>query len=70
MTPLAGNLQVRATTVDLPLAKTPSAEEVDAEAKSTDKYVAARAKRYQSMLAAGKALPVSYHLSDPGLAIG
>jgi len=60
LTPLAGNLQVRATTIDLPLAKTLSAEEVDAEAKSTDKYVAARARRYQSMLAAGKALPGSY----------
>ena len=60
LTPISGSLRVRATTIDLPLARPLTAEEVDAEAKSTDKYLAARARRYQHMLAAGQALPTSY----------
>jgi neutral ceramidase len=60
LAPLSGNLSVRATTIDLPLAKPLSPAEVDAEAKSSDKYVAARARRYQTLLAAGKSLPASY----------
>jgi hypothetical protein len=60
LTPLVGPLDVRATHVELALAHVPSQEEVDAEAKSADKFVAARARYFQALLAAGKPIPASY----------
>ncbi|MGD9723718.1 MAG: neutral/alkaline non-lysosomal ceramidase N-terminal domain-containing protein [Pirellulales bacterium] len=60
LTPVSGRLDVRATHVDLALAHVPSAEEVAADTQSSDKYVAARARYFQSLLAAGKPIPASY----------
>jgi hypothetical protein len=60
LTPLDGKLAAEATFVELALQHVPSREEVERDAQSSDKYVAARAKWYLSLLDAGRELPGSY----------
>lgn len=58
--PVAPRLEVAWTQVPLELAHVPSREEVEADAKSKDRYVAARAKLYLEWLDAGKSIPAEY----------
>ncbi len=58
--PIEGDLTARGTHVDLALASVPTREEVERDAESADKYVAARAKWYLSLLDAGQSLPGTY----------
>ncbi len=71
LTPVTGNLQTAATKIDLTLANVPSRQQVEQDTKSSDKYVAARAKHYLGMLDEGKSIPDRYpypiqlwHLGD------
>ncbi|MEX2113981.1 MAG: neutral/alkaline non-lysosomal ceramidase N-terminal domain-containing protein [Pirellulales bacterium] len=58
--PVEGDLTARATHIDLALASVPTREEVERDAQSADKYVAARATWYLSLLDAGQSLPSTY----------
>jgi neutral ceramidase len=58
--PLDGKLNVQATRIDLDFAKIPSREEVDQDAQSKDRFIASRARNYQALLDAGKAIPATY----------
>jgi hypothetical protein len=58
--PLCGDLQVAATTIDLPLAQVPTREQVEQDARASDKYVSARARWFQSLLDAGRPIPATY----------
>ncbi len=60
MKPLAAKLDAKLTTVPLELAHVPTREEVEQDAKSQDKYVAARAKHYLAELNAGRSIPATY----------
>jgi neutral ceramidase len=60
LTPVTGNLQTAATKVDLSLSSVPSREQVEQDAKSSDKFVAARAKHYLRLLDEGKSIPAGY----------
>lgn len=61
MKPLTAKLDTKLTTIPLELTHVPSREEVEQDAKSQDKYVAARAKHYLAELDAGRAIPASYN---------
>jgi len=58
--PLSGTLVVRSRTLELPLAKVPTAEEVEKEAKGTDRFAAARAQSYLKLLSKGQTIPGAY----------
>ncbi len=58
--PLGGNLTIGTTHVELKLADVPSRDEVEQDVESKNKYVAARAKWYLSLLEAGKPVPAAY----------
>jgi hypothetical protein len=58
--PLAPKIEVAFTQVPLDFAHVPSREEVEADVKSSDRYVSARAKLYLEWLEAGKSIPASY----------
>ncbi len=58
--PIAGELNVQATEIPLDLAKVPTAEEVDHDAESKDRFIASRARSYQALLAAGHPIPATY----------
>jgi hypothetical protein len=58
--PLDGQLQVGAAEIRLALAGVPTREQVEGDAKSADKFVAARARRYLTLLDAGKSIPGEY----------
>lgn len=60
MKPLAATLETRFETVPLELGHVPSRAEVEQDAKSEDKYVAARAKHYLAELDAGRAISSTY----------
>lgn len=53
-------LAVAYTTIPLELAHVPTQEEVAKDAASNDKYVAARAKHYLTLLSEGKQIPSTY----------
>ena len=57
---VSSRLAVGYTTIPLELAHVPSPDEVVQDAKSSDKYVAARAKHYQELLTNGKPIPSTY----------
>lgn len=57
---ISGSLEAAMTEVPLELAAVPSREEVEAATKSSDKYIAARARLYQSQMQAGKSLAETY----------
>jgi hypothetical protein len=58
--PLEAKIEVAFTPVPLDFAHVPSREEVEADGKSADRYVSARAKLYLEWLDAGKPIPASY----------
>ena len=58
--PVTGDLQAGWTQVPLEIAKTPTKEEIEQDAKSADRYVSARARLYLAKLAAGESLPKTY----------
>jgi hypothetical protein len=60
MKSVAGELQVRATRVPLALSKVPTRGEVEQDAKSSDRFVAGRARWYLKLLDAGKPIPADY----------
>jgi len=60
MNSLAAKLDTQLIAVPLELAHAPSREEVEQDAKSQDKYVAARAKYYLAELEAGRSIPTTY----------
>ncbi len=60
MKPLSAKLETKLTTVPLELAHVPTRDEVEQDAKSHDKYVAARAKHYLAELNAGRSIPATY----------
>ncbi len=58
--PISGNVETAWHEVPLDLAHVPTKEEIEHDAASSDRYVAARARIYSSMLAEGRSLPASY----------
>jgi hypothetical protein len=60
LTPVAPSLKVRAAQISLEFAHVPTRDEVEADAKSTDRYVSARARHYRELLDAGKSIPATY----------
>jgi neutral ceramidase len=60
MTPVGDGLAAAYREVELPLASTPTKEQLESEAASADKYVAARAKMLLDDLENGKPIPASY----------
>jgi len=58
--PVTGDLQVGWAQVPLELAKVPTKEEIEQDAKSADRYVSARARLFLAKLAAGESLPRTY----------
>jgi Neutral/alkaline non-lysosomal ceramidase, N-terminal len=58
--PLAPQLEVAWTRIPLAFAHVPTREEVENNAQSSDRYVAARAKLYLEWLDAGKEIPATY----------
>ncbi|MDA1056149.1 MAG: neutral/alkaline non-lysosomal ceramidase N-terminal domain-containing protein [Planctomycetota bacterium] len=58
--PLADNLSTSYAEIDLPLAELPTKEQIEMDAKSTDRFVAARAKMFLEQLAGGKPLSSTY----------
>jgi hypothetical protein len=60
LSPIEGDLKVESTHTELALASVPSREEVEAAAKSENKFEAARARRYLSLVEAGQSIPASY----------
>lgn len=60
LTPIAPALEIAGTQIPLELAHVPSREEVETDAKSSDRYVSARARLYLEWLDAGTAIPATY----------
>lgn len=60
MTPIAGRLAESYAEIDLPLATLPTAEELQKQAESKDKFQAGRAKLLLAQIAAGKPLSQTY----------
>jgi neutral ceramidase len=60
LTPLEPKLATSFSTVPLELSQVPTPEQIESEVGSSDKYVAARARYYQSELAAGRTIPATY----------
>lgn len=60
MEPIAPGLQIGWTEIPLEFAHVPSREEVEKDAQSSNRYVAARAKLYLEWLDAGKEIPATY----------
>ncbi|MCA9271335.1 MAG: hypothetical protein KDA41_22785 [Planctomycetales bacterium] len=60
MRDVQGGLRARYAEIDLPLGRLPSREELQSEAKSTNKYVAARANYWIDHIDSGKSLSASY----------
>jgi hypothetical protein len=58
--PVEGTLRTTLVEIPLALAHVPTAEEVEQEAQSKDRFVASRARSYQKRLAAGESIPASY----------
>jgi hypothetical protein len=58
--PLAPQLEVAWKQIPLEFAHVPSREEVENDAKSSDRYVSARARHYLELLDAGKSIPATY----------
>lgn len=58
--PLSPKLAVAFAAIPLELSKVPSRDEIVEDAESSDKYVAARARYYQQLLAEGKQIPSTY----------
>lgn len=58
--PIAPKLSAGWTVIPLDFAHVPSREEVEEDAESTNRYVAARARLYLEWLDAGKSIPSSY----------
>jgi neutral ceramidase len=60
MQPLAGNLAVGFSEIPLELSKVPARDEIEQDARSSDRYVAARARLYRDRLSGGQSLPATY----------
>ncbi|MCA9247096.1 MAG: neutral/alkaline non-lysosomal ceramidase N-terminal domain-containing protein [Planctomycetales bacterium] len=60
VTPITGNLEASYAEIDLPLAALPSRAEIEKDAQSTNKYIAARAKAHLAQLDAGQPLAQTY----------
>lgn len=60
MSPVGDRLVAEYREIDLPLASTPTKEQLEADAAGGDRYVAARARMLLEDLAAGKPIPASY----------
>ena len=60
MQPLDGHLATHYEEVTLPLARVPEKEEVEAEANSSNHFVASRARMFLDMLERGERIPASY----------
>ncbi len=60
MQPLTGALTTRFAEIELPLAKVPSRAEVENDAKSSDRFVASRARWFLELLDSGRPIPASY----------
>ncbi len=58
--PISGHVETAWRIVPLELAHVPTQEEIERDAASSDRYVAARAKIYAAMLADGRSIPGSY----------
>ena len=58
--PVVGNLEVGWTQVPLELADVPTRDQIEQDAKSADRYVAARARLYLEKLSDGESLPKTY----------
>jgi hypothetical protein len=58
--PLTGNLEVAWSQIPLELARVPSRDEIEKDAQSSDRYVAARARHYLDALAAGASISPTY----------
>jgi hypothetical protein len=58
--PIEPKMETAFARVPLKLAEVPSTEQVNRDAESADRYVKARARRYQALLADGKMLPATY----------
>jgi hypothetical protein len=57
---LEGNLMVQATEIELALSKVPTADQVNQDANSKDRFIASRARSFQAMLAASQPIPATY----------
>jgi neutral ceramidase len=60
MAPLKSSLSTQYREIDLPLSTPPTREQVESDAKSKNRYIAARAKMFVKQLDAGHSLPNSY----------
>ncbi len=60
LVPVSPRLEMRYAEIQLPFAKLPTPAELEADAASTDRYVASRARKFQGALAAGQPLNASY----------
>lgn len=60
MTGLDGHLETHYQEIDLPLARIPSRDEIAAEAESSDRYLASRAKMFLASIDQGQPLPETY----------
>jgi neutral ceramidase len=58
--PIAPRLAIAFETIPLELAQVPTREDIEKDARSGDKYVAARAKYFLAELAAGREIPATY----------
>jgi neutral ceramidase len=58
--PVSGKLEVGMIEIPLELAKVPTRDEIETDARSSDRYVAARAKLYLERLDAGQTIPATY----------
>ena len=58
--PVSPQLTTAWTTIPLELAHVPSREEIESDAKSSDRFASARAKWYLAELAAGRTIPATY----------
>lgn len=70
MRPVSGSLRFAYREVDLPLAAPPTRERLEADAKSADVYIKARAEKYLTMLDKGRALSESVKLPMAVLRFG
>jgi neutral ceramidase len=60
MKPLVGNLAIGFNEIPLDLAKVPTKDEIEKDAMSADRFVAARARLYRDRLSGGESLPATY----------
>jgi neutral ceramidase len=60
MKPLEGNLAVGFREIPLELSKVPTRDEIEQDAGSSDRYVAARARLYRDRLSGGQSPPATY----------